>query len=564
MKKNIALVVISGVPLDTHFDYAVQPGMQKRIAVGVRVRVLFNRRKVIGYVVGFQGMSQYESLSNIIEVLDGTPILDESSVALARNISDHCGCSMGESLEIMLPNFIGKGKPVAKYQREELSTKASHTLVHGLTEESLKWAAFNDLIQKYIKLEQSVLVLLPEKYQVGQMQEKIDICFHKYLIASDKKLTLAQEAEVYHRHHQVQPCIMVGTRSAVFTRCKNLGAIVIFDESNSAYKEEQSPHYHVRDVVMMRSHNEKIDTLWLSTLPSVELWYKAQQNKWTIRRFKEAKIESLQTVDMLGYNPNKVSSLSIPVYKRIEQTIEAGGYVVMIVNKRDFIPFKEEGEVEAKKSKVERLTYLMNKSHPSRKVGLFGPDDKKDPKVQIVIGVPTIVKQKWFKADLIVVVNVDTLINAFDFRSFNHVFQWVNELRFLGCPVMVQTFMRDHYLMQSLENQSTEDFYKQELKHREELGYPPYQYIITFSARGNDEERLEEYMKDVYNAMVNADGDLDILEPYDDVNGRLKERFRYTIMLKSKTIENVMTLLKSKVQQIKKPSRVIVGIDVDS
>ena len=563
MNKNIALVVV-GLPLDKHFDYAVPESMQDKIEVGSRVRIMFARRKTIGYVIGFQSKSQFDRISSVLDVLDDQPIIDEVDIARSRQMRDYYGCSLGEAIEVGICAHLKKGRRGVVYPKSRRNIKkAQHTLLFGLSDSGTKWKKFNKVLENKIKNKQSVIVLVPEKQQIRKVAEQISTSVQKYIICADKKLKVAELDARAKRLNGNDPVIFIGTRASVFTNMTHLSLIVVFGEANVSYKEEQTPHYHAREIVLMRAELEGVDTLWISNLPSAELWYWAQERKWNIEELGLDTKKKIKVIDMMNYNPEKRLSLSIPVQNKIRTALDHKQQTVIIVNQRDFIPYEEEGGTK-KRSKVERITFLIGCIYENTKVSTFGHNQKCDAKAPVIIATPTVVKEKWFNPDLVLVANFDTLINAFDFRSSHRAFQFANDLRIIPAEVFIQTFMADHYVLKAIKTGTYKNYYQEELKHRYELGYPPYNHLIAYSSRANDEEKLSSYMQEVYDMLYhNMPDDFEMIEPFPDNSSRLKEDFKYTLILKSKEVKSAVDFLKINIKSIKKPSRVIATIDVD-
>ncbi len=105
MKPKIAKVVV-GLPVDGPFDYAVSKEIRDRITVGARVRVSFNRRNRVGFVVGSATRSPFKKLNPILSLLDDGPVLDSHAVQLAKMFSAYYGCSLGEAIETFLPPVL--------------------------------------------------------------------------------------------------------------------------------------------------------------------------------------------------------------------------------------------------------------------------------------------------------------------------------------------------------------------------------------------------------------------------------------------------------------------------
>lgn len=563
MNKNIALVVVPR-PLDKHFDYAVPKAMQPNIEIGSRVKVSFARRKTVGYVIGFQPRSTYKRLNTLLEVIDDKPFFDEAMLELGRRLRDYYGCSLGDALDVMVSPHLKKGRKGRVFVPSRVSQKIPrHTVCYGSEQASSKWGVINKSLRKYINKKQSVLILVPEYKMVEYVAGKIDTNIQKYIVRYQKNLKVAEQDAQAEKICTNEPTIYIGMRAGVFTQVSRLGLIVVFNEENQAYKEEQSPHYHARETALMRADIEGVDTLWVGHIPSIELWYFSQEMKWqTIDTDKDQK-SKVKVIDMMNYNPEKRLSLSAPVQNAIRDHLSKKGQTVIIINQRDFIPFKDQ-DGSIKRSKSERIAYLIGCIDPKVKVSYYAKDQKCNPKAAVIIAVPTIIKEKWFAPRLGVVANFDTLMNAYDFRSSHRAFQFVQELRSKCDDTSVQSFMIDHYVVKALRAKTFDNYYQEELKHRYELGYPPYNHIIAYSLRGNDEEKISEYMTKVFETLYRKKDDaLEIVEPFADMAQKSKEAHRYTMMFKTKEVRATIDFIKKNIKGIRKPSRAIATIDVD-
>ena len=97
MNKKIAQVAI-GLPVEGPFDYSIGKELQDCIAIGQRVRILFNRRKRVGFVVGFKKRSSFKNLNPILAVLDQSPSLSDNALMLTKKISEYSRVTVEEIL----------------------------------------------------------------------------------------------------------------------------------------------------------------------------------------------------------------------------------------------------------------------------------------------------------------------------------------------------------------------------------------------------------------------------------------------------------------------------------
>ena len=563
MKRKIALVVV-GLPLDKHFDYLIPEKLHNRIVIGVRVRIPFHGRKIVGYVVGFNDDSEFESVKSILEVLDGTPIVDDIYLALAKRISESYGCSLGEAIEFCLPKYICRGKPSVKYARSIVEREVRHCIYYGIGSLDKKWKELHLVLKDNATKGYGTIILVPENRDIDNVCESLDGDLQRFIIKCDKRLTMAAEESLHQRLQKAGCKIVVGTRSSVFNNVCDLRTIVVFDEANGAYKEESSPYSHIRDLVLMRSDVEYIDTFWITSLPSIELWYQACQSSWKKVLLRGEIGENFKVMDMMNYNPEKANSLSAPVYNIIDQGLKDNKTIVLIVNQRDFFPFRDREGGEVKRSKVDRLDYVLKKYNQQLRIGFYNGQHKSNPKTQVIIATPTVIKEKWFNADIAIVTNFDTLINALDFRSSHKSFQWVYELRLCAKSVVLQTYIYDHYLVKGLKTENFDEFYQEEMKQRQELGFPPFGHIVSYSLRSNGEDKIKDYMNRLSASLrQREEQDIEIMDPVFNEVTKWKEKFNGTMLLKSKFVKRALDVLKEEIKTVRKGGRFISTIEVE-
>ena len=152
----------------------------------------------------------------------------------------------------------------------------------------------------------SVILLVPEIPLIDQILMRVT-CRGPVLVL-DKKTTQKKECERWLAIFSHPSCIVVGTRSAVFAPVNHLSLIVIVDDDNPSYKQEQSPYYHARKVAEFRSAQTGCDLFYVGNVPSPEVWAAFNKKAETLS-FKN----EVQIVDMNNYNLQKMSVLSVPL-----------------------------------------------------------------------------------------------------------------------------------------------------------------------------------------------------------------------------------------------------------
>ncbi|MDD4953891.1 MAG: hypothetical protein PHG40_03170, partial [Candidatus Omnitrophica bacterium] len=271
--------VVLGIPVAGPFDYIVPSGLVKKIKAGSRVRVNFGHKDTVAYVVGLAKASGIAKLKPILEVLDDFPALDRQMLLLTKQVSEYYFCSWGQAIETALPQALRKSKGVSGEQEmPEVGTIAPPviTLLHSLDEEG-KWDIYIKDIKEALACGGSVIILVPDLSSALRAREAIakNTDITPVLIYRQQP----KELEWWLKARRGESKIIVGTRSAVFVPLPGLKLLIIDEEQNSAYKQDQVPHYHAREVAFMRSDRQGVKLVLGSSSPSLESLRLAKENK---------------------------------------------------------------------------------------------------------------------------------------------------------------------------------------------------------------------------------------------------------------------------------------------
>jgi primosomal protein N' (replication factor Y) len=130
--------------------------------------------------------------------------------------------------------------------------------------------------------------------------------------------------------------------------------------------------------------------------------------------------------------------------------------------------------------------------------------------------------------------------------------------------VFIQARNINHYVLQSLSSGKIKDFYDEEMKLRKELGFSPFKHWVRISWRGKSEKSTHQAAWQVYNELnKSASGDYTVTPPLADAIGRKRDQFRFNVMVQANHAPDAVLFIKSTLAQIKRPSRVIVTMNVD-
>ena len=190
-------------------------------------------------------------------------------------------------------------------------------------------------------------------------------------------------------------------------------------------------------------------------------------------------------------------------------------------------------------------------------------------KADVLIGTQMVAKGlDVANVTLIGVVSADTALHLPDFRAAEYTFQLLTQVagragrHHLPGKVIIQTYMPEHYAIQSAAKHDYEGFYKQELEKRKELEYPPFSKIISLLVSGEDEGKVKKVIQDIVDFLRKRISQ-GILGPAPAVIPKLRGNFRYHILMKGNAIREMRNAICEVMEKIVVPTEIRVAIDVD-
>ena len=165
---------------------------------------------------------------------------------------------------------------------------------------------------------------------------------------------------------------------------------------------------------------------------------------------------------------------------------------------------------------------------------------------------------------LVALLNFDDQIHHTDFRSGQKVFWLLIHLRQLASErLLVQTRMTSNYCLKAVRTMNFDKFYREELRLRKELELPPYRFLVSLGLRGKKEQVVFEQAHTLFEQLKKQNPkDVEISDPHPDVNPKLRDQYRYTILLKGRSVKSILTLIKRTLKQFKKRN-IIIAVNVD-
>lgn len=215
----------------------------------------------------------------------------------------------------------------------------SVTLLAGVTG-SGKTEVYMQVIHKLLIKGQQVLVLLPEITLTPQLEQRFRLRFNVPIVSFHSKLSDKERLNAWLNMQTGHAYIMLGTRSALFTPLKNPGLIIMDEEHDSSFKQQEGFRFSARDVAIARAKKLNIPVLLGSATPSLESLFNAQRQRYQILRLSyragNAVIPSINLLDIR--NKKLQAGLSENLIKAMQETLAQGEQVLLFLNRRGFAP----------------------------------------------------------------------------------------------------------------------------------------------------------------------------------------------------------------------------------
>jgi primosomal protein N' (replication factor Y) len=219
-------------------------------------------------------------------------------------------------------------------------------LLHGITS-SGKTQVYIKLIEDYIKTGKQVLYLLPEIALTSQIIRRLERHFGGYIGIYHSKFSQNERIEIWNKIKKGELTVVLGARSALFLPFNNLGLIIVDEEHDTSYKQQDpAPRYHARDAAIYFASRVKAKVVLGSATPSVESYFNAENNKYGLIELKERyggvalpEIEIIDTKKDAPYAKEKVI-ITRSLQDEITATLQQKKQVILFQNRRGYSPYQ--------------------------------------------------------------------------------------------------------------------------------------------------------------------------------------------------------------------------------
>ena len=358
------------------YTYSVPDGLSLP-EPGTRVIVPLMRKQVRGIVLREHTEPIETAWANKIrpieEIAETAPAVPHEQLALWQWMSSYYMCTLGEVMSAALPSGLDKRlisppkrlrahataydgpiepqhplTPAQQKSADEIETfyKSGKDIVllFGVTS-SGKTEVYIHLIEQQLQHGKSVMYLVPEIALTTQLTSRLQLIFGSQLLVYHSRMTDVEREYVYRAAQTEEPKVIIGARSTVFLPMKSVGLVIVDEEHETSYKQEEpAPRYHARTAAIMLAREHGAKVLLGTATPSIETYYFAQKGKYGLARLTERyaglQLSKTTIIDLKEQYLRKemCGHLSDPLVERISGVLARGKQVILFQNRRGYAP----------------------------------------------------------------------------------------------------------------------------------------------------------------------------------------------------------------------------------
>ena len=490
--------------------------------------------------------------------------------------------------------------------------KINAILIHDLDGRK-RWDVYIEHLGEILSQKKAAIIILPDIDYVARVQEKLKDKFSVPISVLYRKVP--NELQEWEKARSGEVSIVIGTRSAVFAPLKDLGLIIIDEEEQSVYKQDQVPHYHAREIALMRSELEGVKVILGSVSPSLESFALAKAGKMQYQQLPRAKdLPEIRVIDMKferRFKKDKKIIFSKFLMDSILTSLNAKEKILLFLNRKGFATFafchncgkvmrcprcnvnlvyhyKESqltchfcsfkmklpeicpecsaGYIKFSGTGTEKIESELSRLFPQARIKDVGSHQHIDiNEADIFVATSAVLKQENLRFDLTGILGIDNSLNRVDFRSTEKAFAMMSGL--LGLTdkkFLIQTGSPAYSCFQALQKKNVAAFYEDELKQRKQLKFPPYKHFIFVKVRSVKEEKAHDCASALFEKLNNNNKGkgIKILSLSPAQHPKLRGKFYWQILLCTNDPVKANKFLKLNLKDFRH-SGIIITVDVD-
>ena len=478
-------------------------------------------------------------------------------------------------------------------------------LLHGVTG-SGKTEVYLSAIEQTLQQGRNALYLVPEISLTYQTVARLVGRFSDQVAILHSGLSIGERYDEWRKIIRGEVRVVVGARSAVFAPLDNIGVIIVDEEHDSSYKQEETPRYHAREVAKLRQKTHQSVLILGSATPSVETYARAMKEVYMYHHLPERVTSTMPEVQVIDMT-DQMSVISSELHQAMTESLAKKEQIILLLNRRGyhnyvicescgFVPKCKDCDVSLtyhhKKQKLqchycghqtapmticsecgsehlqyeglgtEQLEAHVQELFPDVSILRMDKDTTSTKQAhqtylnefeagqhQILIGTQMIAKGLDFlNVGVVGVLEIDSLLHLPDYHSAERTYQLITQVagragrHHLQGKVYVQTLNPNHYAIQSVYH-DYDWFYSQEMKYRKLAGYVPYYYVELLLLQGSEMKALFQEADKIKGWLKKQlSPQAIILGPTVPTISRIKTKYRVQLVLKYKRETGLLNL----------------------
>jgi len=512
-------------------------------------------------------------------------------------------------------------------------------LLHGVTG-SGKTEVYLQLMQQVLERGGQCLFMVPEISLTVQLRDRISSRLSWPTAMLHSSLSPAERFDAWRAIRRGDIKIIIGARSAVFASCADLGLIIVDEEHDASYKQDDSLRYNGRDLAVVKAQQAGCVVVLGSATPSLESYANALKGKYSLQRLSSRaanrSLPAVVVVDMKGepaHARKKSPVLSTLLVRALHDRLAAGQQSLLLLNRRGFasallccqcghtfrcpncavalIQHKNRSRLACHYCDysvrvpqecsacgsfflmplgwgTERLEDELKVLLPGARIARLDRDTAVARRsiltgalqgdIDVLVGTQMIAKGLHLPGvTLVGVISADQILGFPDYRSGERAFQLLTQVAgragrgSVAGEVIIQTYNPDHYSLKCAQQHDFEGFYRQEMRFRTQLNYPPLSRMINLRCEGEDREQVARQaavLGEVARALVSPaqfGSRITVLGPAQAPWEKLKSRYRFQLLLRSPDLNALRLfcsrLLEAAWKSCPRDVRMIVDVD---
>ncbi len=618
------------------FPLAISKGFvyhsERELDLGTRVLVDFKGVERVGVVWSLADGVDYET-KPILEVLDNRPILDQEFLESLKFFSFYYMTHEGLFLKSALPKKVFEIKEPIDFSplkphyvlpqehafdltdEQEMAIKSIKLdefkvhLLFGVTG-SGKTEVYLRIIEELLKLGKKSVVLVPEIALTPQYIKVFSDRFSKEAISIvHSRLTKKEKYENWLKFVRGETSILIGTRSAIFVSFENVGLVVVDEENDESYKQDNQPLYNAKDIAIYRAKKKGIPVILSSATPSLESLHKAITGKFNLIKLTK-RVGSVELPEIRFVKLEEGKFLSDETIYAINQTLGRHETAAVLINRRGYARYlvcekcgyvfrcpncsislvyhKESASLKChwcdsvfdipktcprcgsfdladRGVGSQKIEEELKKIFPNAKIQRFDRDvtskkgeferiinDLHGGKIDILVGTQMLSKgHDVSKIGLVVIADFESLFSVPDFRAFEKGVSLIIQTagrsgRKTRGSVIIQTLTPSTHLSEFIINHDYYGFFDEEIKTREMFNYPPFCRLIRVVSSSVKVEKSLKLIEDVYRVVKDR---FTVVGPSRCPVFKIRNKFRHHLIIKTNAVLKAIDFLNREISR---------------